>query len=180
MAGRPVPRPGEVRLREVSRGPWHCALQPETSRLICRIFARRLISTGRQQMPIAASRCYLIQMLRSALTCTSGCSCWSPDEENSPRVFPYHGSAAKRRARSRLRSSYDTVDGAVMGPLYERRGTGRPASCRPWAGAQASAVREQGPGQSGRAPLFCFDRLSQALNVHGVCKRWRVEQYDIA
>jgi hypothetical protein len=25
----------------------------------------------------------LIQMLRSALTCTNGCSCWSPDEENS-------------------------------------------------------------------------------------------------
>jgi hypothetical protein len=49
VAGRPVPRPGEVRLREVSRGPWHCALQPETSRLICRIFARRLISTGRDE-----------------------------------------------------------------------------------------------------------------------------------
>jgi len=38
-------------------------------------------------MLIAATRCYLIQMLRSALTCTNGCSCWSPDEENSPGVF---------------------------------------------------------------------------------------------
>jgi len=41
-------------------------------------------------MLIAATRCQLIQMLRSALTCTNGCSCWSPDEENSPRNFPYH------------------------------------------------------------------------------------------
>jgi hypothetical protein len=45
----------------------------------------------RQPMPVAASRCHLIQMLRSALTCTNGCSCWSTDEENSPRNFPYHG-----------------------------------------------------------------------------------------
>jgi hypothetical protein len=35
----------------------------------------------------------LIQMLRCSLTCANGCSCWSPDEENSPRVFPYHGCA---------------------------------------------------------------------------------------
>jgi hypothetical protein len=35
----------------------------------------------------AATRCYLIQMLRSALTCTNGCSCWSTDEKNSPRIF---------------------------------------------------------------------------------------------
>jgi hypothetical protein len=62
-------------------------LQPETSRLICRIPARKLISIGRQPVLIAASRCYLIQMLRSALTCTNGCSCWSPNEENSPQVF---------------------------------------------------------------------------------------------
>jgi hypothetical protein len=44
-------------------------------------------------MLIAASRCYLIQMLRSVLTCTNDCSCWSADEENSSRVFPYHGCA---------------------------------------------------------------------------------------
>jgi hypothetical protein len=67
--------------------------QPETSQLICRILGRKLISIGRQPMLIAATRCYLIQMLRSALTCTNGCSCWSPEEENSPRVFPYHGCA---------------------------------------------------------------------------------------
>jgi hypothetical protein len=36
---------------------------------------------------IAASRCYLIQMLRCALTCTNGCSCWSADEENSLGFF---------------------------------------------------------------------------------------------
>jgi hypothetical protein len=36
---------------------------------------------------IAASRCYLIQMLRCPLTSANGCSCWSPDEENSPRIF---------------------------------------------------------------------------------------------
>ena len=34
-----------------------------------------------------ASRCYLIQMLRSALPCTNGCSCWSLDEKNSPQIF---------------------------------------------------------------------------------------------
>jgi hypothetical protein len=38
----------------------------------------------RQPMLIAATRCYLIQMLGSVLTCTNGCSCWSADEENSP------------------------------------------------------------------------------------------------
>jgi transposase-like protein len=27
------------------------------------------------------------RMLRWAITCTNGCSCWSPDEENSPRFF---------------------------------------------------------------------------------------------
>ena len=57
------------------------------SRFICRILARKLISIGRQPVLIAASRCYLIQMLRSALTCANGCFCWSPDEENSPRFF---------------------------------------------------------------------------------------------
>src|SRR4029450_10283868 len=44
-------------------------------------------------MLTAATRCYLIQMLGLALTYTNGCSCWSPDEENSPSVFPYHGCA---------------------------------------------------------------------------------------
>src|SRR5215212_10308563 len=47
----------------------------------------KLISILRQPELIAASRCYLIQMLRSALTCTNGCSCWSLDERNSPRFF---------------------------------------------------------------------------------------------
>jgi hypothetical protein len=62
-------------------------LQPETSRLICQVLASELISIVRQPVLLAASRCYLIQMLRSALTCINGCSCWSPDEENSPRFF---------------------------------------------------------------------------------------------
>src|SRR5215216_2205463 len=44
-----------------------------------------LISTVRQPVLLAASRCYLIQMLRSALTCANGCSCWSTGEENSTR-----------------------------------------------------------------------------------------------
>jgi hypothetical protein len=38
-------------------------------------------------MLIAAIRCYSIHTLRSSLTCTNGCSCWSADEENSPGVF---------------------------------------------------------------------------------------------
>jgi hypothetical protein len=54
---------------------------------ICQIPARNLISIGGQPVLIAASRCYLIQMLRSALTCANGCSCWSADEENSLQVF---------------------------------------------------------------------------------------------
>jgi hypothetical protein len=62
-------------------------VEPEMSRSICQIPARRLISIGRQPMLIVASRCYLIQMLRSAVTCANGCSCWSADEENSPRFF---------------------------------------------------------------------------------------------
>jgi hypothetical protein len=63
------------------------------SRSICQILAPKLISIVRQPMPVAVTRCYLIQMLRSALACANGCSCWSPDEENSPQVFPYHGCA---------------------------------------------------------------------------------------
>jgi hypothetical protein len=61
--------------------------QPETSRFICRLPAWKLISICRKPVLVAASRCYLIQMLRSALTCTNGCSCWSTDEENSPGFF---------------------------------------------------------------------------------------------
>jgi len=57
------------------------------SGLVCPILTFKLISIGRQPVLIAARRCYLIQMLGSELTCTNGCSCWSPDEENSPRVF---------------------------------------------------------------------------------------------
>ena len=41
----------------------------------------------RQPMLIAATRCYLIQMLRCSLTCANDCSCWSPDEENSHGFF---------------------------------------------------------------------------------------------
>jgi hypothetical protein len=43
--------------------PLALEVQPETSRFICRILARKLISLGRQPVLIAASRCYLIQML---------------------------------------------------------------------------------------------------------------------
>ena len=53
------------RLREdCLGGPWHYPLQPETSRSICQTLARKLISIGRQPMLIAATRCYLIQMLQ--------------------------------------------------------------------------------------------------------------------
>jgi hypothetical protein len=76
MAIGPVPR--------ASQAP---TCNPETSRFICRILARKLISIWRQPMVLAASRCYLIQMLRSVLTCANGCFCWSPDEENSPGFF---------------------------------------------------------------------------------------------
>jgi len=68
--------------RSVSRGSLALRASPETSRSNCRLLVRRLISIEGQSVPIAASRCYLIQMLRSALTCANGCFCWSPDEEN--------------------------------------------------------------------------------------------------
>jgi hypothetical protein len=45
----------------------------ETSGLVVRV--SELINIGRQPMLLATSRCYSIQMLRSALTCTNGCSC---------------------------------------------------------------------------------------------------------
>jgi hypothetical protein len=54
---------------------------------VCLVPRPELISIVRQPMLTAATRCYLIQMLGSALTCTNGCSCWSPDEENRLRVF---------------------------------------------------------------------------------------------
>src|SRR5215218_1779925 len=78
---------------------------------------RKPISMNRQPLLIAASRCYLIQMLRSAMTCTNGCSCWSPDERNSPPVFPYHGTTGNRCADRRLRRSRPTVGVEVIGSL---------------------------------------------------------------
>jgi hypothetical protein len=95
------------------------ALQPETSRFICRILALELISIGCQPVLIAASRCYLIQMLRSALTCTSGCSCWSPDEENRLRFFLTHGCALR------------TELGASGCSVVRRRDKGRDPDGRP-------------------------------------------------
>jgi hypothetical protein len=59
----------------------------EKRHAMCPVRDQKLISICRQPMLIAATRCYLIQMLRSALTCANGCSCWSPGEENSPRIF---------------------------------------------------------------------------------------------
>jgi hypothetical protein len=63
------------------------ALIPEMGEPYCQICAPELTSIGGQPMLIGATRCYLIQMLGSALTWTNGCSCWSPDEENSPQIF---------------------------------------------------------------------------------------------
>ena len=73
-------------------------------------------------MLIAASRCYLIQMLRSALTCTNGCSCWSADEENSPQSFPYHGCALPTELGGKLPFLQLNADilslDAVKGPTH--------------------------------------------------------------
>jgi type IV secretory pathway VirB6-like protein len=60
---------------------------PEMHGRDCPVLVPELISIVCQPMLVAAIRCYLIQMLGSALTCTNGCSCWSPEEKNSPRVF---------------------------------------------------------------------------------------------
>ena len=94
QSGPQLNRPRLLGSRHRSRGALSVSgalgtarLKPETSRSICQILARKLISIWRQPLLLAASRCYLIQMLRSALTCTNGCSCWSPDEENSSGFF---------------------------------------------------------------------------------------------
>jgi hypothetical protein len=47
----------------------------------------KLISIVGQPVLLAATRCYLIHMLRSAMACTNGCSCWSPDEKKRPQIF---------------------------------------------------------------------------------------------
>jgi hypothetical protein len=89
MARRPLdrtPLPDGVRLDALLHSH-PSSSQPETGRSICQILVLILISIVRQPVLIAASRCYLIQMLRSVLTCINGCSCWSPDEENSPRIL---------------------------------------------------------------------------------------------
>jgi hypothetical protein len=39
-----------------------------------------------QPVPLDASRCYLLDRLYSSLTCTNGCSCWSPLEGNTALV----------------------------------------------------------------------------------------------
>jgi hypothetical protein len=52
-----------VSTSEVSSPTWACILQRETSRLICLILARKLISIICQPVLNAASPCYLIQML---------------------------------------------------------------------------------------------------------------------
>src|SRR5919108_792464 len=69
------------------------ARSPEMHGFVCPVLVPELIRIGRQPVPTAATRCYLIQMLRLVSTCTNGCSCWSPDERNSPQDFPYHGCA---------------------------------------------------------------------------------------
>jgi hypothetical protein len=39
-----------------------------------------------QPVPLDAIRCYLLDKLYSGLTCTNGCSCWSPLEGNEFRI----------------------------------------------------------------------------------------------
>jgi hypothetical protein len=85
--GRPVNLTVRASAGQMLVGQSVVELGPEKSRFICLVFLGRLISIVRQPLLIAATRCYLIQMLRSALTCTNGCSCWSADEENSPQIF---------------------------------------------------------------------------------------------
>ena len=71
-------------LREESRGPWtlHASTRGEPVHLSDS--RRETHSIGRQLVPITAARCYLIHMLPISIDLHNGCSCWSPDEENSP------------------------------------------------------------------------------------------------
>jgi len=57
-----------------------------------------------QPVLIAASRCYSIQMLRSALTCANGCSCWSTGRGEYTQDFPYHGCALPTELGGRVLS----------------------------------------------------------------------------
>jgi hypothetical protein len=77
--------------------------------VICRLRGRELISID----------CYLIQMLGWHWTCTNGCSCWSPDEENRLRFFLTHGCALR------------TELGASGCSVVRRRDKGRDPDGRP-------------------------------------------------
>jgi hypothetical protein len=48
------------------------------------------LETHQHGSPASATCCYSLLLDPHAtmtLTCTNGCSCWSPDEENSPKLF---------------------------------------------------------------------------------------------
>jgi hypothetical protein len=68
---------------------------PEKRRPIRPILSRELIRNFVQPVPLGAIRCYLVERLYSALTCTNGCSCWSPHEREIALVC-----RCKRRART--------------------------------------------------------------------------------
>src|SRR5215204_279619 len=97
-------------------------------------------------MLIATTRCYLIQMLRSALTCANGCSCWSPDEENSPQVFPYHGCALPTELGGPVWDALLGLLGTQLVAMTRRHGT--------WPGS----------GLSRRPPATCSGGVGGAGN----------------
>jgi|SRR5215216_573560 len=97
------------RLREECLGALDAAASARDEPVICRLRGRELISID----------CYLIQILGWHWTCTNGCSCWSPDEENRLRFFLTHGCALR------------TELGASGCSVVRRRDKGRDPDGRP-------------------------------------------------
>jgi hypothetical protein len=62
------------------RGGIQSGIHREKHWSACPIFGQELIRNSIQPVPLDATRCYLLETLYSGLTCTNGCSCWSPPE----------------------------------------------------------------------------------------------------
>jgi hypothetical protein len=66
---------------------------------------------------------------------------WSPPPESNRRPHPYHGSAAKRRANRRLRSSRRTVGGEGMCSVADRLGGAGWSDCQHYPSVGLRATR---------------------------------------
>jgi hypothetical protein len=108
---------------------------------------------GQQGLPAGSpdQRCKRIPIgMRSALTMPKrllvsrlrwSALVWSPPPESNRRPHPYHGSAAKRRANRRLRSSRRTVGGEGMCSVADRLGGAGWSDCQHYPSVGLRATR---------------------------------------